>query len=244
MSLPPIGDHEPEKGFKKTLKELQEKVDLRFLIAIGVALLILIVVLVYVLMPGGNNNSHEPTPSPESSTTTESASPTPTTPEQAPTAEPDSPLLKDGVNFPEVKDAKSDITMSVKGTQISVSQSGTPSLVLSDQSKVNAATDKCALKDTLTYCLIATTQFGSQSFDYFYTRDLVHSKLLRDSSNVRQVELDGSPSAAFMTIKFADQGERRVLAIAASDSSGYLIVLPEGAGTSTEDTLLSSITLK
>lgn len=247
MKLPSIDEDElsslDETGKKDSrLKTALKRFDKNFLIAAGVAIIALALVLGYTITSAVLSADDQPTPSESSSA--EPTAPESTAPTSAPTAEPESPLVQDGVDFADVKRSKDAVTISVKGTTLTSSQSGSPTLALSEDNKVESAATSCKVKDTLSFCLVATTQFGSQSFSYFYSRDVAHSKLLRDSKDVRQVDLEGADSAAFVTIDFANQGKRRVLAIAAQDSSGYLITLPEGSGTSTEDTLIAGITLK
>lgn len=257
MSLPPLDpDSTPSKkskarkisGLKNVLAKVRDKLsrfDRRFLIAATIAIAVVLLVVGYVVVgaiTSSSNNGPEPT-------TTQTSAPTPTTTSEptktsVPSSEPKNPLMKDGVDFPEVKDSKSAVTLDVKGTTISSSQSGSLSMTLGDNTKLQKSSTPCKVKDALSYCLVATSKSGSQSFDYFYSRDIVHSKLLRDAQDVREVDIPNSESAVFATIQFGDQGSRRVLAIASSDSSGYLIVLPEGAGTSTEDTLVSEMKLK
>lgn len=259
MSLPPLDpDQTPSKkskaskisGLKDALAKVRGKLskfDRRFLIAATIAIAVVLLVVGYVVVgsiTSSSNKDPEPT---TTQTSTPAESPTTTskpTETSVPSSEPKNPLMKDGLDLPEVKDSKSAVTLEVKGTTISSSQSGSLSMTLADNTKLQKASTPCKVKDTLSYCLVATSQSGSQSFDYFYSRDIVHSKLLRDAQDVREVDIPNSASAAFATIQFGDQGNRRVLAIASSDSSGYLIVLPEGAGTSTEDTLVSEMKLK
>lgn len=247
MTLPPIDRDEstssgkPEKTSNR-LKTILKRFDRNFLIAAGVAALALVLVLGYTITNAIMSSSDSPKPTETS--TSEPEPPKPSTPATAPTAEPANPLAIEGVSFAEPKDAKDPVTVAVKDNTVISSQAGTPTLVLSKDNKVTKATTDCKVKDTLSFCLVATTQFGSQSFDYFYSRDIAHSKLLRSPEDTRQVKIDGAASAAFVTINFGDQGKRRVLAIAAQDSSGYLIILPERSGTSTEDTLLAGLTLK
>lgn len=236
MPLPSLDDLDDDEQEKSKLKEVLERLDKRFLIALGAIVIVVVVLLLYIFIPSGEETP--PVDPPE--TTTEASA---TTPAPVPGEEPQSPLAKDGVEFPEVEDASKPVVVSVKDTTISTSQPGTLSLVLEESSSVNPAADKCELQDAETYCLAATTRYGSQSFSYYYTRDIAHSRIFREGDDIRQVDLEGATSAVFVTIPFGDQGERRVLAIASSDSSGYLVVLPKGAGTETEETLLESITL-
>ena len=246
MILPPIDEDQKlssdDASRINQAKAFLKKFDRNFLIAAAAAIVALILIVGYAIVVSVTSDKNTPPP-PEQTT---SQSPTP--PSEASNAPPEnesaSPLVTDGIEFAEVASAKSPVTISVDGTTIKASQSGSPTLTLSDDSNVKAASSECKIKDTLSYCLVATTQFGAQSFSYFYSRDIAHSKMLRDASDVRQVEIDGAASAAFMTIDFGSQGPRRVLAIAAKDSSGYLVTLPEGSGTSTEGTLLKGIALK
>lgn len=235
MPLPSLEELEDEPK-KSKFKEVFERLDKRFLIALGAIVIVAAVLLLYVFVPSGKENP--PVDPPE--TTTEAPDPTPTA---VPGEEPDSPLAKEGVDFPEVEEASKPVEVNVKDTTISTSQPGTLSLVLHESSSVSPAADKCELQDANTYCLAATTRYGSQSFSYYYTRDIAHSRIFREGDDIRQVDLKGAESAAFVTIPFGDQGDRRVLAIASSDSSGYLVVLPNGSGTETEETLLEGITL-
>lgn len=235
MPLPSLEELEDDSKTPK-LKELFERLDKRFLIALGAIATVIAVLLLYIFIPSGGEESPDPPP------TTSEATPTPA-PSADPGEEPISPLAKDGVDFPEVEEASKPVEVNVKGTTISTSQPGTLSLVLSESNSVSAAADKCELQDAETFCLAATTRYGSQSFSYYYTRDIAHSRIFREGDDIRQVHLKGAESAVFVTIPFGEQGEQRVLAIASSDSSGYLIVLPKGSGTETEETLLESITL-
>lgn len=248
MSLPPIDEdlESPKKGTSRfaRVRSYLKKFDRNFLLVAAVAVVALVLIAGYAIFSAVSSGTDDPpAPPPTESTSTPSTSPT-AEPNSPPTEEPASPLAKDGVDFATVADAKSPVTISVKGTVIKASQSGSPTLTLDKTSNVKAASTECKVKDTLSFCLVATTQFGSQQFDYFYSRDVAHSKLLRDSKDVRQVDIEGAASAAFVTIDFAGQGPRRVLAIATQDSSGYLVTLPEGSGTATEDTLLKGLALK
>ena len=248
MSLPPIDDgpKSPKNSTSRldSVRSYLKKFDRNFLLVAAVALVTLVIIAGYAIFSAVSSRNDDPPP-PQPTETASSPTTTPSNePAGPPAEEPASPLAKDGVEFSTVADAKDPVTISVKGTVITASQSGSPTLTLDKTSNVKPASTECKVKDTLSFCLVATTQFGSQQFDYFYSRDVAHSKLLRDGKDIRQVDIEGAASAAFVTIDFAGQGPRRVLAIATQDSSGYLVTLPEGSGTATEDTLLKGLALK
>ena len=90
----------------------------------------------------------------------------------------------------------------------------------------------------LDYRATAATEFGPaakstvegpwQGTTVYLFKDMVRSKAFRDAQEGELVEVEGSPAAAVMTLELTG-GERTVLAALAPDSTGFMVVLPEGA---------------
>lgn len=222
-----------------TEQKLSKRIDRGFILVSSIALVILLALLSYFfIVPKFANNEPTPTPTP-------TANPQPEAPEDtAIKPEDENPLPSfANLDFPEVNDDKA-VESVVKDNGIHTSRKSNLTLKLDEKVKLESTHDSCVVHDPTEYCMVARADLGSLNYEFFYFKDIAHTRIFRGADDIKKLNVDGVSAGASMTISYGPGEKRRVIALADKDSSGYLIVLPKSANSSDENNLMSSLTVE
>lgn len=232
-----------KKTAKKTSNATKSTVifgwDRNFVIVSGVAIILVIGLILTSVFLGGDNEEPDPAPEP---TPTETVEADPDE-DEAPVGDSlmENPLLEFAEEeLPDV-DADESVTVEVDGNTLSPTLSTSGSLTVASQLNATWAVDECTVSASTDLCFLGQISYGALTYDVSYLRDVKTTRMFRaNESDVTEVEVPGAASAATIPLQYGST-TRTVLAIANSDSTGYMIVLPPNAEEATLNDLLSNI---
>ena len=143
-------------------------------------------------------------------------------------------------SFPEVE--SSEVEIEVDGQDITSSVNDSFTLSFSGMD-IEEASRTCVISDPEEYCFVADSSLGTIDYTVFFFKDVAHTRFFRGAYDIEQEYFGQEEAAAFMTIPFGDD-YRRILVVADSDSSGYVIFLPNNAIEADEERVLESLSVK
>lgn len=101
----------------------------------------------------------------------------------------------------------------------------------------------CEVTEPTDFCLAGLAKFDKQDINIYFMNDLINSRLFENPEQFKELSVEGSPAAAAIVIEMG--GEKGVvLAVANTNSSGYMIAVPDSMSMDQINSLASQITVQ
>lgn len=135
---------------------------------------------------------------------------------------PSRPLLDAFPNAPEV--TAGGVTTMVNENSIITSTSKYLSI---KNVEIVGAQIECVVTQPTDFCLSARTlDTAKQEMDIYFLKDAAHSRMFENPSNFRTVDVPGATTAGVMEIALIGGKPTPIIVVVNSDSSGFMIALP------------------
>lgn len=181
---------------------------------------------------GDDDGGNQPVPPSSTSTATPSQ----------PTVHSVNPLKKlaSTDDFSDV-DSHHEVTVHVTDDSLQSSVSGSPTLHTNGMFDFHKPTDECVVTQSTDFCFAGYSRSADIQYNVYFFKDIVHTNVLREASDIDSVNIDNVASSAFMSVPVDGHRNARMLGVAFSDSSGFLIVLPGSSGAGVEKNIAQDL---